>query len=35
VGGVIDLRGFREMGESADVGNEDDRLFSHGEGPLG
>jgi hypothetical protein len=35
VGGVVDLRGAREIGESADVRNEDDRLFGHGEVSLG
>ena len=29
VGGVIDLRGARKAGETADVGDQDDRLFSH------
>ena len=30
VGSVIDLRGARKSGETADVGDQDDRLFSHG-----
>jgi hypothetical protein len=29
VGGVIDLRGARKVSETADVGDQDDRLFSH------
>jgi hypothetical protein len=30
VGSVINLRGARKSGETADVGDQDDRLFSHG-----
>src|SRR5205085_1925303 len=30
VGSVINLRGARKSGETADVGDQDDRFFSHG-----
>jgi hypothetical protein len=30
MGGVIDLRGAREFGKPTDIGDQDDRLFSHG-----
>src|ERR1700730_11574012 len=31
VGGVIDLRRVRKSGETADVGDQNDRSFGHGE----